>query len=110
MVVRDQGSNSRVNEDAEFLFAQDPLQIDLKYDDEKVCEKKEEEEETNEIVDRGRIEPTKKNKSMVPKNHPSRNEIREFEEIMLKMRQSKVQEMSCVCYIPQMNLGALRNP
>ena len=37
----------------------------------------------------------------MPKNHPSSNEIREFEEIMLTMRQSKLQEICCVCYISQ---------
>ena len=41
VVVDDQGSNSRVNEDAKFLMSQAPLQIDLKSKDEKVCEKKE---------------------------------------------------------------------
>ena len=48
-------------------MSQDPLQIDLKSEDEKVCEKKEEDDETDEVDDKGRIEPTKKNKSRVPK-------------------------------------------
>ena len=56
----------------------------------KVVRKKEEDDETYEIVDRGRIEPTKKNKSRVPKNHLSSNEIGEYEEIMLTWRQSKL--------------------
>ena len=44
----------------------------------------------------------------MPKNHPLSNEIREIEEIMLTMRQSKLQEISCVCYISQIESRSIK--
>lgn len=40
----------------------------------------------------------KRNRSKVTKNHPLSNVIGDFEENMVTLRQSKLNEISCICY------------
>ncbi|RVX08050.1 Retrovirus-related Pol polyprotein from transposon TNT 1-94 [Vitis vinifera] len=68
---------------------------------EKLSEDEEKKEEQGKKGDRGRIEPSKKNKSRVPKNHPLSNVIGNYEDSMVTRRQSKLNEVSYVCYTSQ---------
>ena len=61
--------------------------------------KRKKSKERNEIG--GRIKPSKKNKSRVPKNHPLTNVIGNYEDSMVTRRQVKLNEISYVCYISQ---------
>ena len=50
---------------------------------------------------RGIIEPSKKNKSRTPKNHPLSNVIGNYEDNMVTRRQSTLNEVSYVSYTSQ---------
>ncbi|RVW49720.1 Retrovirus-related Pol polyprotein from transposon TNT 1-94 [Vitis vinifera] len=67
----------------------------------KLSEDEEKKDEQGKKGDRGRIEPSKKNKSRVPKNHPLSNVIGNYEDSMVTRRQSKLNEVSYVCYTSQ---------
>ncbi|RVW20081.1 Retrovirus-related Pol polyprotein from transposon RE1, partial [Vitis vinifera] len=75
--------------------------IDEKSEDEKLSEDEEKKDEQGKKGDRGRIEQSKKNKSRVPKNHPLSNVIGNYEDSMVTRRQSKLNEVSYVCYTSQ---------
>ena len=64
--------------------------------------KRKKKEKSKEIKgDKGRIEPSKKNKSRVPKNHPLSNVIGNYEDNMVTRRQSKLNEISYIFYASQ---------
>ncbi|KAL6348246.1 hypothetical protein AAG906_005538 [Vitis piasezkii] len=89
VIVDDLGSRSReCDED----------RIDVSKDIEVIEEKSENEKKKG---DMGRIEPSKKNKSRIPKNHPLSNVIGNYEDSMVTRRQSKLNEVSYVCYTSQ---------
>ncbi|RVW30845.1 putative mitochondrial protein [Vitis vinifera] len=78
--------------------------IDVSKDIEVIEDKSEDEklsEEEEKKRDRGRIEPSKKNKSKIPKNHPLSNVIGNYKDNMVTKRQSKLNEISYVCYTSQ---------
>ena len=53
---------------------------------------------------RGIIEPSNKSKSKVLKNHPLSNVIGNYEDSMVTGRQSKLNEITYVCYTSQIEL------
>ena len=75
--------------------------IEEKFEDVKLSEEEQKKEEQGKKWDRGRIKPSKKNKSRVPKNHPLTNVIGNYEDSMVTRRQVKLNEISYVCYISQ---------
>lgn len=46
----------------------------------------------------GKNDSAKRNRYKVTKNHPLSNVIGDFEENMVTLRQSKLNEISCICY------------
>ncbi|KAL6333989.1 hypothetical protein AAG906_000040 [Vitis piasezkii] len=73
--------------------------IDVSKDIEVIVDKSEDEklnEEEEKKRNRGRIEPSKKNKSRVPKNHPLSNVIGNYKDSMVTKRKSKLNEISYV--------------
>ena len=78
--------------------------IEEKSEDEKLSEKEEKKEEQGKKWDRWRIEPSNKSKSKVLKNHPLSNVIRNYEDSMVTRRQSKLNEITYVCYTSQIEL------
>ena len=107
VIVDDLGSRLRECDDDKIDVSKEIELIEEKYEDEKLSEEeenKEDEEKKDEQGkkgDRGRIEPSKKNKSRVPKNHPLSNVIGDYEDSMLTRRQSKLNKISYVCYTSQ---------
>ena len=97
MILEDLGSRSRECDDNRIDVWKDIQLIE----DEKLSEEEENKEDEEKKGDRGRIEPSKKNKSRVPKNHPLSNVIGDYEDSMLTRRQSKLNKISYVCYTSQ---------
>ncbi|XP_059599385.1 retrovirus-related Pol polyprotein from transposon RE1 [Vitis vinifera] len=92
---------SRECDDDRIDVSKDIEVIEEKSEDEKLSEDEEKKDEQGKKGDRGRIEPSKKNKSRVPKNHPLSNVIGNYEDSMVTRRQSKLNEVSYVCYTSQ---------
>ena len=84
--------------------------IEEKSEDEKLSEDEEKKEEQGKKGDMGRIEPSKKYKSRVPKNHPLSNVIRNYEDNMVTRRQAKLNEISYVAIPPKLNQKMLKKP
>ena len=101
MIVDDLGSRSRECDEDRIDVSKDIEVIEEKSEDEKLSEDEEKKDEQGKKGDRGRIEPSKKNKSRVPKNHPLSNVIGNYEDSMVTRRQSKLNEVSYVCYTSQ---------
>ncbi|RVW15001.1 Copia protein [Vitis vinifera] len=101
VIVDDMGSRSRECDDDRIDVSKDIEVIEEKSEDEKLSEDEEKKDEQGKKGDRGRIEPSKKNKSRVPKNHPLSNVIGNYEDSMVTRRQSKLNEVSYVCYTSQ---------
>ncbi|KAL6342710.1 hypothetical protein AAG906_013116 [Vitis piasezkii] len=101
VIVDDIGSRSRECDDDRIDVSKDIEVIEEKSEDEKLSEDEEKKDEQGKKGDRGRIEPSKKNKSRVPKNHPLSNVIGNYEDSMVTRRQSKLNEVSYVCYTSQ---------
>eukprot|EP00261_Vitis_vinifera_P030647 XP_019071890.1 PREDICTED: uncharacterized protein LOC109121618 [Vitis vinifera] len=101
VIVDDIGSRSRECDDDRIDVSKDIEVIEEKSKDEKLSEDEEKKDEQGKKGDRGRIEPSKKNKSRVPKNHPLSNVIGNYEDSMVTRRQSKLNEVSYVCYTSQ---------
>ncbi|RVW69235.1 Retrovirus-related Pol polyprotein from transposon TNT 1-94 [Vitis vinifera] len=101
VIVDDIVSRSRECDDDRIDVSKDIEVIDEKSEDEKLSEDEEKKDEQGKKGDRGRIEPSKKNKSRVPKNHPLSNVIGNYEDSMVIRRQSKLNEVSYVCYTSQ---------
>ena len=98
VIVDDLGSRSRECDDDKIDVSKDIEVIEEKSKDEKLSEDEEKKDEQGKKGDRGRIEPLKKNKSRVPKNHPLSNVIGNYEDNMVTRRQSKLNEISYICY------------
>ena len=101
MIMDDLGSRSRECDEDRIDVSKDIEVIDEKSEDEKLSEDEEKKEEQGKKGDRGIIEPSKKNKSRVPKNHPLSNVIGNYEDSMVIRRQSKLIEVSYVCFTSQ---------
>ncbi|KAJ9682438.1 hypothetical protein PVL29_018369 [Vitis rotundifolia] len=101
VIVDDLRSRSRECDDNKIDVSKQTELIEEKSEDEKLSEEEENREKQGKKGDRGRIEPSKKNKSRVPKNHPLSNVIGNYEDNILTRRQSKLNEISYVCYISQ---------
>ena len=101
VIVDDLGSRLRECDDDKIDVSKEIELIEEKYEDEKLSEEEENKEDEEKKGDRGRIEPSKKNKSRVPKNHPLSNVIGDYEDSMLTRRQSKLNKISYVCYTSQ---------
>ena len=101
VIVDDLGSRLRECDDDKIDVSKEIELIEEKYEDEKLSEEEENREEQGKESDRWRIEPSKKNKSRVPKNHPLSNVIGDYEDSMLTRRQSKLNKISYVCYTSQ---------
>ena len=101
MIVDDLGSRSRESDEDIIDVSKDIKVMEEKSKDEKLSENEEKKEEQGNKGDKGRIEPSKKNKSRVPKNHPLSNVIGNYEDSMVTRRQSKLNEVSYVCYTSQ---------
>ncbi|KAJ9682774.1 hypothetical protein PVL29_018656 [Vitis rotundifolia] len=101
VIVDDLGSRSRECDEVRIVVSKDIEVIEEKSEDEKLSEEKEKKEEQGKKGDRGRIQPSKKNKSRVPKNHPLSNVIGNYEDNLVTRRQSKLNEVSYVCYTSQ---------
>ena len=75
--------------------------IEEKFEDVKLSEEEQKKEEQGKKWVRGRIEPSKKNKSRVPKNHPLSNVIGNYEDSMVTRRHSKLNKVNYDCYTSQ---------
>ena len=101
----DLGSRSRECDEDRIDVSKDIQLIEEKSKYENSCEEEEKrEEEQGKKCDRERIEPSKKNKSKVLKNHPLSNVIGNYEDSMVTRRHSKLNKVNYDCYTSQIEL------